>query len=140
MLDYLFEKVQSELLARSCSLILVLLTLVLTLTLTLTLLLLLRVLPDHNIVVPILARRQSLDITGNTSLHLRDLSLPLAPDELEVVRQETVAGDGAPVGGRGKGGNDASADEDGEVEAVLGVPFWCYTKTKSIRRQPLFMI
>lgn len=50
---------------------------------------------------------------------------PLRPDQLQVVREQAVAGNGAVERRRAERGDDAATDEDGEVEAVLGVPFWC---------------
>lgn len=59
---------------------------------------------------------------------------PLRPDQLKVMREQAMASDGAVERGRAEGGDDAAADEDGEVEAVLRVPFWrCRDNTRLVQ-------
>lgn len=77
---------------------------------------------NYDIRVSILRSWDCLDVATDDTSVVRVRLLAFRPDLVEVTRDEAVATDGAPVRGRSESADDAGTDEDGEVEAVLGVP------------------
>lgn len=80
-------------------------------------------LPHLDVAFSSLAGRYSLDVTADGSRSLRAAAAPLILDHLEVVRQQSMTSNRAVVGNPGEGTNYACANEEGEVEAILRVPF-----------------
>lgn len=72
-----------------------------------------------------------LRVTAHDAAALILVLLALCPDQFEVMREKPVARDGTPVGRARERADDARANEDGEVEAVLGVPFWGWESDSS---------
>jgi hypothetical protein len=82
-------------------------------------------LPASNGHIPLLTEVSwhSLQLALNHVILLLCNLRPLLPDQFKIVREEPVSCDRTVVGASGEGTDNARADEDGEVETVLGVPF-----------------
>ncbi len=77
---------------------------------------------NYDIRIRILRSLDSLDVATDDTSVVGVRLLAFGADLVEFTGDETMAADGAPVGRRGESADDAGADEDGEVESVLGVP------------------
>ena len=88
---------------------------------------------DHDILVCIGRCGDCFNVTTNDALVIRVSLLALRANHVQVVANKAMSANWTPVGGSGQRADDAGANEDGEVEAILRVPFRGYKWLVSVK-------